>query len=866
MHGVMEEGGMDNTVYDSLKEMLDDTFREAAGEAEREGLGRTEYKAAVMGAWWKDQKPVILTGLLFGAVGFHALFSAAAFLRSMLFLTTAPLSSNPLRYAFWAVTPFLLWIWSTKYDFYNFWNRKMAFLMLCIINMAGEMLQVVSLIMQGILMPFFLAIPLSRDVTPGMVANLFRLALVLSCVLPVLASMRMILAELNHELTKKRIVAFKLGKMVDGRRDAGFAYDMKIVRNLETGEVHNIKEKDRFLHSLANGVTGTGKTSSCFTTAITADLEQIVRNKEYQKRECRRLLQAGHIRLKYPMEDRDFDIDGFEGVDEKHQKALEEMKYRAKVAGITAIAPDASFSDEVYALARAKGLEVNRLDPLLGDDGHLKPGFIGFNPIYISPGLSRIEFFVEVSRKAVMVAEVMQAIYDSEGSSDVYFASLNKNITTTLTQLVCFTYPQLHHGEQPTLEHVQMVLNHFPNAMEYRDMLVELYAERDGHGRILTNEYGGGKPVMQLPMFQTILDVVDNDILGDGADKMNDQCRGLRVIFNTLFTDLNIRNVLCSRISIDIEETLEKGQVTVVNFALELGSAGKALGLFYMLCLISAAYRRKGTEGTRIPNFCYIDEFPQLLHPSEEQCFVLFRKYRVAMFVAVQSLSQMDKARSTAFMKQILIGNCAHHFVFGRASTEEMELYEKLGGVRRSLQETKQTSETALSADTPSISFGTREQMQVENVIEGGDVHNRDFQEVTVITVDKGSPVGVFFGKVSFLPAYKRIKRKGMQIDWKSYYHGVAADGEREDGDNMDSEALHRAFVTTSEDCFCARQAVPGQRAVQEPAFVRAAKADAGKGRGGTGRSLEPGGERKEPEDVRSLPAGEKDGFGSFEI
>src|SRR5690606_27183666 len=52
----------------------------------------------------------------------------------------------------------------------------------------------------------------------------------------------------------------------------------------------------------------------------------------------------------------------------------------------------------------------------------------------------------------------------------------------------------------------------------------------------------------------------------------------------------------------------------------------------------------------------------------------------------------------------------------------------------------------------------------------GGDVRNQDFQEVFVLTVDNGSPVPAFHGKVSFLPTYERVKIKKYQINWNKYY------------------------------------------------------------------------------------------------
>lgn len=108
-----------------------------------------------------------------------------------------------------------------------------------------------------------------------------------------------------------------------------------------------------------------------------------------------------------------------------------------------------------------------------------------------------------------------------------------------------------------------------------------------------------------------------------------------------------------------------------MNYALELGSDSTVFGLFFMLSMINAVYRRPGGEIKKLPHFFYIDELPVLLHPRIEGCFSLFRQFRVAMFVAVQSLAQMEKSNNTAFLKDVLLGNCAHHFVFGRAAAQE---------------------------------------------------------------------------------------------------------------------------------------------------------------------------------------------------
>lgn len=799
----VNNGNLD--VYGDLQGMIAERFRviDDGGNEEEAGQSKTGYVFEVCKSYLRQHKKEIFVGLAFILVLLHMVYSGFLYIYGMYHLNTGVFPNNAFYYLFAVIVPFFIWCISSLYDFYNYHRRKIMLMNMCIIHACIMMAILMYIILSGVVMPVILRIPLSRDISPDMIFNLGRLVMIIVSLAPSLGMTMILIRGTKDVLTKKGILSYRLGKTIDlrSREEKRFAYDMNIVRNLDTGRKHVIKEKDRFIHSLANGTTGTGKTSSLFTTAITSDMDKIVENKDYQKAECKKLLEAGKIRLKEEMEDSDFNINAFEAVDKEGEKELKRLKYKCKVAGITAMAPNAGFSDQVYALAKARGLKVNRLDPTFGENGYLKPGFKGFNPLYIPEGLDTVSFLIEAARKAILVADVAQAIYDSQGQSDVYFASLNRNISTVITMLLEFTYQDVHGNKQPTLDDVQQIINYFPNVMPYRSVLVEKYALRDENGAKIYN--AGGNPKMSLPVFQVILDVIDNELLGDGAEKMNDQCRGLRIIYNTILNNLNIRNILCCEDSIDIEKSIECGEITLVNYALELSSAGTAFGLFFMLSYINAALRRGGTEDTRIPNFCYVDEFPVVLHPSMDQCFSLFRQYRIAMFVAIQSLSQMDKSPSTAFMKPVLQGNCAHHFVFGRVAPEEMRMYEEMAGKEFHITEQKGTSQTSLTTANPSISFNERQQLTLENRIEGGDIRNLQFQEVCVVTVDNGSPVDLFFGKVSFLSNYKRIKKKLSHYDWEKYYDELT---EKKMVESEGEEAMNKTLadfaVNTSSDVY----------------------------------------------------------------
>lgn len=758
------------TIYDLMDSAMKSAFNvNVEEENENDGLEGAQYRKALIKAYLHDNKKTILCGAGFFLVAANCMLLLGKILAGITGITTSCVSSNLIYYMFASLFPYLLWMISTDQEYWNFHNRKMRTFTFCCFNAVLCLCSIVFRISGTFSIPFFAGLTPTIALNEERIRAFARLVLLLTPTITCTLMMTAICKNLYSPIIKTSLIRFKFDTQFDLRssKEKEFAYDMSIVKDLETGEQKNIKERDRFLHAVANGTTGTGKTSSCFTCAIQSDIDQIVYNLEYQKKKVMEYLEKGQIHMKVPMRDCDFTVDNFVPDVPKDEKLLYNLKFKAPIAGITAMAPNASFSDEIYDLARAKGLKVNRVDPTLGKDGKLKEGFKGFNPLYMKPGLPIMEQIIKRNEIAVLFADVAQAVYDASGQSDVYFAGLNKNVTTSVTMLVLLTFEFLPESEkagrsQPDPTDVQNILNNFQKAENLKKIFVEHYAKRDKNGN-----YNRMNPDMGI--YQPIYDFIEKDLLGDGADQLFEQCRGLRNIINSFLQNPLIKNILCTQNSICLDDALENGEITLVNYALELGSDSTVFGLFFMLSMINAVYRRPGGEIKKLPHFFYIDELPVLLHPRIEGCFSLFRQFRVAMFVAVQSLAQMEKSNSTAFLKDVLLGNCAHHFVFGRAAAQEMELYESIAGM--SLQVTHMEGErgTSVFSDNPNLSYDRRDTIEEKSNITGTDVRYRNFQEVTVVTVDNGSAVDAFLGKVSFLPSYRRLKKKRFSVDWSAY-------------------------------------------------------------------------------------------------
>ena len=138
---------------------------------------------------------------------------------------------------------------------------------------------------------------------------------------------------------------------------------------------------------------------------------------------------------------------------------------------------------------------------------------------------------------------------------------------------------------------------------------------------------------------------------------MEDQSRGTRNIINEFLLMPANREIFCSQNSIDFDWALANGEVTVCNYNLASGDTDAvAFGLFFLLSFNNAVLSRPGTEFTRVPHFFYVDELPVLIHPSLEKNFSLFRKFRVAMTVAIQTLDQMEKNEITKYLKGVILG------------------------------------------------------------------------------------------------------------------------------------------------------------------------------------------------------------------
>ena len=265
------------------------------------------------------------------------------------------------------------------------------------------------------------------------------------------------------------------------------------------------------------------------------------------------------------------------------------------------------------------------------------------------------------------------------------------------------------------------------------------------------------------------LHYIMTELLGPGAEKMFDQARGLRNLVNKLMLDPRVKRILSGkdRGIIDFDQILLNNEITVINTALEIGSASStALGLFIQLLLKTAILRRP--KNARSLHVVSIDEASQYMHPMYEDMFALYRQYGVACVIAIQSLSQMDKTNNTKFLKGVIKG-AGTHIVFGRVGDEEMKIYSEQGGLKDVNIIQEAITQTALIEADPSSSESKRKQHDRKNVVEGADIRIRDFQEVTVFTTDNGRVKNAQIGKTRFSQPSDFYDKHIKWVDWSKF-------------------------------------------------------------------------------------------------
>lgn len=763
----------------------------------------------------------------------NLLFSTIRYIIALIVVQERVVSVSPLYLIFAAFIPLLWWLFSTISDWWNYYNRKYATLYMVIINFLMVLAMPVWTFFFNVFAYRICSLPTGRNLTAGMLLSLCRIAIGGATFIIGFGFFKAIKKIIEQDNTKEQIEAFRIQDVIDTRANKENLFDLHIVRDIKTGRDVPIKEGDRFVHMFVLGAPGTGKTSSTGTPSIICDLNKKMENATKRQAALVNMIKGGRAKVRLPdANEKDLieeakSEDGFkndieaEALVEPAPGCEEEYKHILAAypdCGLTIMAPNNSLNDDVIKLAKARNLKVNVIDPAFTYEND-NVRMVGINPFYVELGLSPDERLTQINNKAQTFAEILMAVNEINGVGDVYFRDINTSVTTNVA-IACMLDANIN-GRQTNIIEVQQCIGEFhllqpivDDIQDYLHMRVEVVHMDDEkkkkkrgvvsreemekeevedaspqvetyHFTPCTTEDEIEEPYYSQGMsldeynemlrtessnyYETIHFILQ-ELLGDGYEKMFDQARGLRNLINKLVLDPRVKKVLAARDEnfIDWDKALERNEITVINTALEFGpQSSTALGLFVMLNLKIAVLRRP--KNKRSDHFILIDEASQYMHPMYEDMFAIFRQYRVAVTLMMQTLSQMDKTPLTQYLRNVIM-TAGTHIVFGRLNADEMKYYEAMAGITHTDEVQESTSYNSEFDDNHAISHSERTTKKDVATVAGADMRQRHFQECTVFKIDQGTVKSAFVAKVSF-PKRAEYKDRGVTfVDWSRYF------------------------------------------------------------------------------------------------
>ena len=687
-----------------------------------------------------------------------------------------------------ALLPFLAWARATDENFWAYHRRKRVFFGLALVHAALCLLQPLYSVIWSFIVPFIIRnVQVNAAMTRRMVVLLAYLAEGALLSGAVILLYRVVEPILKSKMTWRSIEIFKLRHVMDSRKNAENRYDFTALTDLETGKRDTIKEHDRYLQAEINGASGTGKTSSIFLNGIWGDLNVKFKNREARREEYARMISEGKATIQGPLSEFEESAVIAIGKNEKelrkNEKELRDVKEKYPDCGITVVAPNSDLNVAILKMAEARGFKVNVLDPVNSYDSWSCAREMSINPFYLPPGLETVNFdkdnelVIRISQAASAFADVLIATNQMGGASDVYFTDISLSVSSNVAAVVMLG--RYLKNQQTYIDDVHECISDFGNLAPYVETIESTYnikvlvddprAKGENASASQNGKTTAGKvdeKTRKNPYYQQLL-FVKQELLGPGREQMFSQARGLRNLITKILQDPRIKRKLSATgdARLDFDRILSNNEITVVSTAVELGqSISTSFGIFFLLLHRTSVLRRP--KATRTPHFLWVDECAQYIHHLFSDVIALYRQYCVAAVLTLQTLTQLEKYKETAYLKNVFLG-AGTHIVFGRVAVEEMELYGKMAGqIREDVEQVSSTSNDVL-ASNPTYTESTRKTPTITNVMEGSDLRHLDFQELTLFTVDGGRVLYGRHARVFFLPdeAYDEMKQK--PFDWK---------------------------------------------------------------------------------------------------
>ena len=527
----------------------------------------------------------------------------------------------------------------------------------------------------------------------------------------------------------------------------------------ETGKTITFPESSRYQSLFVCGGSGTGKTSLIYEPMMARDIE-----KKYFYREISKEIGFTALKTKIAVLNKPYNNDYLNknfnlnmlspasGKETLFKAYLKKMvlgnlngKTIFKDLGLTLMSPDYEVISHMTDVCHNFGFDYNMIDPS-------DINSIGLNPfVYDDP-----------SKIAITISSALKAMYNDAHSEveDAYREDVAIQAIENLAILLKEMYPRMNEGSLPTIEDMLKMFTNFD--------LVEKMCEILAHDEELKVKYS-----VQLAYFRK--NFYSN---GSGRDDTEKHIMASVTQLDNLLRLPGVKTILCNRHhNLNFDDMLANGDITFICTRRgDLGaSSHKAFGLFFLIAMQNAVLRRPGGENNRVPNFLYIDEFPDFICKATEAIFTMYRKYRVATTISAQNLDQLETPATKENYKTTILSNCANKIFTGNGTIEELQWWSSEFGKRR---------EWVYSSD---IDF---EKMQYDSKGKGVDWKYVDYfspgklqgavrdKNAVFKIKDLGGKFLVGLGRFNYLDAKYKEPQKSKKFDFTKYSDSISSDTE----------------------------------------------------------------------------------------
>lgn len=578
---------------------------------------------------------------------------------------------GPIQYTLALACPIFAFLFSGKSEFASSNAQKVSLFYVFVIGLA---IIAISMFMQWLNLGvwlFLISVPGYSDLVTNF-SELFRPALTaISAFIPIILGYKIfnfLYFGVNDSLDQTRSIWDYGGIDLSDNKQGRGAYTCEVFfcKDKETGKTITIPESSRYQSLFVCGGSGSGKTSLVFEPLIARDIEKKFFFREVSKELGFTALKTGIAYLNKPYDNdylnSNFNLNMLKPADGKEtifQTFMKKMilstmpEYTYKNCGITVMSPDREIIDHMTDVCNNFQIPYNLIDPNSSES-------IGINPfVYDDP-----------NKIAITISSALKTMYNTkhEDLEEAYREDVAIRAIENVAILLKEMYPRMNEGALPNLEDMLKLLTNFE--------LIEKMCEIMAHDSDLKEKYN-----VQISFFKKYF--YKNGSAKEEAERM---VYAVVSQLDNLLRTQGVKTILCNRYNnINFDKMLSDAEVTFVCTRRgDLGSSGhKAFGLFFLISMENAVLRRPGNENSRVPNFLYIDEFPDFICKETEAIFTMYRKYKIGTTISAQNLAQLETPTSKENYRKTILSNCVNKVFTGNGIKEELEWWETEFGKHR---------------------------------------------------------------------------------------------------------------------------------------------------------------------------------------